>query len=355
MKASERLFERKGKIGSGERHMNPHCAPFRNLCGLLLGFAILAGLVISTGPAASQEGKGKKKKGMTPSVPSTPTLPAVSAPPEDTNDLSMEVNALRTLFLLRHTDTADDDGTQTVGANASIARLNALKKNFADLAKKTADRDAADCSEAYRDLLIKLRAALLVEDEDQAEVFDRKLKALQEEELPDLDDEVAITDGARQKVTEFIGKYVSADQIVNFLHGYGKGLPNPRGLLLSAMRVRSQGNGPKLSGDDWKKTREFTIREVSLQLGGVNEKKTGEYSPKIADLLDQSYKLSETERNGKEAQKLREEAMLMAEKTYPTKLLANIVERDLAEFLSNPRMVSAVEARLDYLKSPKKR
>ena len=282
--------------------MAPHRAPLRAFCGLLLGFAILCGLVISTGPAASQEAKGKKgKKGPAPIVPSVPGMPAVPAPPEDTNDLCMEVNALRTLFLLRVTDSTDEDGSDAVGAHTPIARLNALKNNFSGLAKKNAERDSADCSDAYRDLLVKLRAALLVEDEDQAEVLDRKLKVLQEEELPDLDDEIAITDGARQKVADFIGKNVTAHQIVNYLNAYGKGLPNPRGLLISAMRVRSQGNGPKLSGDDWTKTREFTIREVSLQLGGVIEKQNGEYSTKIAELLDQSYKAcrkARTQRQG---------------------------------------------------------
>ena len=69
---------------------------------------------------------------------------------------------------------------------------------------------------------------LLVEDDDQAETLDRKLKALQEEELPDLDDEISITDSARQKVADFIGKNVTAQQIANYLTAYGKGLPNPR-------------------------------------------------------------------------------------------------------------------------------
>jgi hypothetical protein len=276
------------------------------------------------------------------------TAPTVTAPPENDNDLSMEVNALRTLYLLSGSDTELAVGTQN-----PEQRLRTIKNNFANCAQKDKKREKAQISDAYRKALIDLRAAFISEQEDRIDDLDKKLQALKREEDPDLDDAVEITDEARQKAGNFVRIHCSADQVVSYLASYGKDLPNPRTLLFQTMRVNT--TGPKTSKpnpQEWKEIRAFVIKEVTWQISGLNIDKGDRVGTHVGELLDKAYAMSDDDLKA-HAQELRGEARAIADRVGPTDLLKHIMEQDVAELLSNPRLIPAVEARMKF--SPPKK
>lgn len=313
----------------------------------LVSAQILAAVLLSagTGPTPAWAQKGLKKK-----VDEN----GISPPPTDVNLLSMEVNALRTLYLLR-----GDDPDHAVGSQNPDERLTVIKfkKWVACAQKEDKDRQPAEVSDAYRKLLIELRAAYISQQDEKIEKLDKQLQDLREEEEPDLSDGVEITDEARRQAGAFVRLHCSSDQVVGYLASYGKDLPNPRTLLCNAMRVRGGRKGgtfgAKPPPDDWKTIREFTIREVSWQIGGVNVNKGETAAARIGELLDKAYAMSEEDLKAN-ATNLAWEARAIADKVGPTDLIRHVIERDIAELLSNPRLVPAADARLKYLAFKKK-
>ncbi len=52
---------------------------------------------------------------------------------------------------------------------------------------------------------------------------------------------------------------------------------------------------------------------------------------------------------------LRKAARGIIDNLGPTELIKNVIEKDVAEWLSNPRLIPAVEARLKYLAAKEKK
>jgi len=315
--------------------MNRHdrLGTFLGAAVLLLG--LLVSLSAAPGDVLAQAKNKADKTGITPA-------------PQDVNDLSMEVNALRTLYLLRG---ADPDSA--VGIQNPDIRLQVFK-NYADCAQKKEKRTQAKVSDAYRKVLVELRGALIAEDVEQIEELDKKLQDMRKDEDPDIDDRVEITDEARKRTADIVRRRCTADQVIIYLASYGKDLPNPRTLIVTAMRVKEKGPvAKKPTPEEWKEIRAFTIRETTWMLGGLNIDKGDQVGMRVGELLDKAYAMSEEELK-KNAFDLRTESRLITEKVGPTDLLKHVIEQDMAELLSNPRLIPAAEARLKYLATKKK-
>ena len=308
---------------------------------LLLLFMLVA-LGAAPGGASTQQPKKKTDEN------------GITYPPEDVNLLSMEVNALRTLYLLR--GTAPD---LAVGSQHPETRLTAIKssKKLAECAQKGRKREKADVSKDYHQTLIQLRAALIAQDDANIEKFDKQLQDLQKAEEPDLDDGIEITAEARKEASSFVKVYCAADQVVAYIASYGKDLPNPRHLLFTALRVTDKNKGAtfgtKATPEEWKALRKFTIREVSWQVAGLNVAKGDDIAARLGELLDKAYAMSEEELK-ENSLMLRTEARKITDLVGPTDLLRFIIERDAAELLSNPQLMPAIQARLRYLDAKKK-
>jgi hypothetical protein len=276
--------------------------------------------------------------------------PAITPAPEDSNHLSMEVNVLRTLYLLR-----GNDPDLAVGTQHPEQRLMVIKNQFASCPpREDRRREEADISDAYRKVLVELRAALIAEEDERVEELDKQLHDLQQAEDYTLDDGVEITDEARKKALPFVRMHCTADQVVAYLVSYGKDLPNPRTRLFTAMRVKKGENPGRPSPEEWKEIRAFTIREVTWQIGGLNIEKGDKTGTRVGELLDKAYATSDADlKKPKIAAALRQEARAIADQVGPTDLLKHIIQQDLAEMLSNPRLIPAVEARLAYLRVKK--
>jgi hypothetical protein len=271
----------------------------------------------------------------------------IASPPRDANDLSMEVNALRTLYLFRG-DPDQVEATQ----HPDGPRLWMIRSK-SELCKQAIERAPAVVSDAYRKLLIDLRAALLLVDEARIEELDKKLAELQAKEDPDLDDQIQITEPARKITLVIVRSDFTAEQVAGYIQSYGKELPNPRSLLFATMRIEvgKVAETPKATPEEWKKIREFTMRECSWQLGGIGSAKTEDArAADVAKLLDDAYAFEDKDlKKSRVHQNLRNRARGLAISVGPTDLIKNVIEHDVAELLSNPRTSSAVTARQMYL------
>jgi hypothetical protein len=120
-------------------------------------------------------------------------------------------------------------------------------------------------------------------------------------------------------------------------------------LVLSS--IGSAQNSTKPSPDKWQETRDFVIAEVSWQVGGLNLKKQQLIGAQVADYLDMTYKLGDAElkKGGMPGGKLKGPLAKIINVVDCCNIIRNVLEQDLAELLSNPRLLAARKARKAYL------
>lgn len=266
----------------------------------------------------------------------------VSPPPEDVNDLSMEVAALRTMYLLKASPDQELPDRNQFNALWFIARNPTT-------AEPPRDRTPAKVSKNYRKVLTDLRAAFIVNNEGRIRELSDQLEEITKDEQPELDDTVEITEPARKKTHRLL-LYFDANRTVPYLAAYGKEFPDPFMLMLSSI-----GSAPKSaipSDDEWPDVRKFVIKEVSWQVGGsLNLKKQQEVGKQVAEFLDMAHKLSEEElkKGGLPGGKMKTAIGKIVNVVDCTDIIRNVLQQDLAELLSNPRLPAARTARKEYL------
>jgi hypothetical protein len=266
----------------------------------------------------------------------------LKAPPADVNDLSMQVAALRTLYLLK----VGIDFGRVHGHDYSVLRLVAR-----GCAQPPRTRSQASASKNYVKVLTELRAAFIVNNEDRINELSEQLEELTRDEEPDLDDGVEITEQARKSAPRYLRGYLDPNQIAAYIGAYDKEFPNPYFLIKTT--IRADGKGKKLSPEQWKETRAFVIAEVSWQLGGLDPREQARFAQQTARILDRAYKLNDTQMQkefAKAGTGLRGELGSLCNLVGSMNVIKNVVERDIAELFSNPQLLRAVEVREEYLK-----
>jgi hypothetical protein len=256
----------------------------------------------------------------------------IPPPPDDVNELSMDVAALRALYLLK----------------ASPEQLHNGVRLGREAAMPPRKREKAEVSPKYRQLLLDLRSAFIAGQEDDIEELSEELEALTKKEEPDLDDEIEVTQKAREQAPRWLG-YFDTKPVVQYLAAYGKDFPSPRRLLIQTLRLDGKGKKPR--PEEWKEIRAFVIREVSWMRGGINpdKGKAKLTAQAVAQILDRGYALSDEELKDPKTK-----ASLMGDiNTWtfmpPTEIIEHVIEQDLAELMSNPRFLRAAQARERYL------
>ena len=242
----------------------------------------------------------------------------------------MEVAALRTLYLLK----ASPD--QTGGRPAN---LGYFKSHAKDCAQPPRQRTAANVSETYRKVLTELRAAFIAGQEDRINELSDQLEELTKDEQPDLDDAVEITDQARKDGPVCLRSF-DAGRIAEYIAAYGADFPDPFWLMFTT--ARGDLKSKKQSPEQWKETRAFVIKQVSWQVGGLDQAKQEKISEQVAKVLDRAYPLSDDEIRKEFAQVgkgLRAEIAAITNLLGPTDVIKHVVEQDFAELLSNPRLL----------------
>ena len=200
----------------------------------------------------------------------------VSPPPADINNLAMEVNALRTMYLFQF-------------GRVNGQGYEGIKFLAKETPPKVHKREAANASENYVKALIELREAFITGQEDRINDLSEQLEELAKDEQPDIDDANEITDLVRKNAPRLLG-YLRPEVMVRYLSAYGKDFPAPFRLMYKTMRLN--GKGKKPSPEEWKATCEAVIKEVSWQLGGLDLKEQKKIGDEARKLLNKAYPLS---------------------------------------------------------------
>jgi hypothetical protein len=234
------------------------------------------------------------------------------------SNLSLEVAALQTLQRFQMTAT----------------QMEALRKLAPDTVQ-TAKRQAGKASDKYRQTLVDLRAALLRGDEDRVEQLEDRLAEIDDAEEAELDDEIEITATARRRASEVL-LTLSPRQVAAFLSDP----PEPMERMMLAFDAVG-----RLKDDDWKDFSEDLVGELSWQLGGLDPDRSRMVADKVAQFLGMLRSMKKDELK-KQRPDLEKAARQFVGSVPPTVVLHNAAEHALAELLSNPRLSSAIEARL---------
>lgn len=258
-------------------------------------------------------------------IPPKPAdLPLRAAPQASVLDLSLDVQALRILYLLHVTP-------EQIQEMLKIAKENAQPDR---------EREQPRVSNGYRRALADLREALIAsKDDDKIEELEDRLVELSDSEEPEVDDEVRVTAAARRQVPEIL-RLLRPAQLANYLGSISEEVGDPQERLVAALeQVRSAKN------DDWKSTCDELADDLGWLLGGLESRKSKAIRDEITALLTKTHNLSDEE-FAKKRSELEKEARQVGADVAATDVLRHAIERALARLLSNPRLSVALEARL---------
>jgi hypothetical protein len=240
------------------------------------------------------------------------------------NDLSMEVAALQVFREFRLTRP----------------QLEALRKFAKDTVPEPSAREAAKASSEFRRTLMDLRDALVADDDDERiEQLQEQLDDLREKEKPELDDSTEVTEEARRCAPQLL-RLLSARQMACYLAVHAEEIPEPQERLLEALeKVRA------LDPKEWKAAREAVSDEVSRGVAGLDPDKVAQVNDKVVQLLIHARALKDEEFKT-ERPELEKTAREIVGNLTSLDVLRHVLAQDLAELLSNPRLVAAIDARL---------
>jgi hypothetical protein len=238
-------------------------------------------------------------------------------------DVALEVQALRTVYLLR----------------ATPEQMKQLQKMAKDLAAPDRDRQRPRVSGDYRRVLADLRDALVADDDDRVERLEDRLADLTDAEDPQLDDEVKVTAAARRLVPEALRLFRPA-QVAGLIASLSDEVGDPQERLADALeQARSVKSG------EWEEARGEMADDLGWLLGGLDASRAKAVRSEVTALLNKARGLSDEEFESRR-EELEQEARRVGADVPPTEVLKHAVERALARLLSNPRLGVALQARL---------
>lgn len=244
---------------------------------------------------------------------------AFAAAKRDANQMSLEVAALQ---MLQDLDLTANQRTS----------LTAIAKTIPADGRK---RDAPKASGKFIKALAALHAALYADNDDAIDSAGEVVEALRESEDPDLDDEIEIVRTAPSRAVEFV-RTLSFRQLADYVANLDDDVDDPFEKLKKTFEeVR---NCPPVEA------KEFCM-ETSIAIGWMLAGPASEESLTIAT---QAAKLIERARamDSNTTKNARLELLASAKQltgSYAASdILRHVVEHDVAELLSNPRLVDAL-------------
>jgi hypothetical protein len=294
----------------------------------------------------------------------------IPAGPVDINELSMEVAALRTLYLL-NVWPDHYDGSWTYHTNAPWVYIldEAQTLKTAEAPRKRKDPVAPDATTlaAYKKVLNELRIAYIAGQDDRIVDLTDQLDELNGDDSIELDDAVTITENAK-KICHKTATHPTPENIVSYLNSYGKSLPSPHNMIGKVFIERNAGQ--KISED----SKKYLLKELSYLLCGYphfstdkkkeeellnkDKQRKEEINKRMSLIIDKASDMTpeqckkEWALNGSlrnEYDKMKRE-ILGAENPDYFDVLRHLIQQDMAELLSNQRLVEAMDARVSYLK-----
>lgn len=232
----------------------------------------------------------------------------------DLNRLSMEVAALQTLRNFGVTPTQLRD-IAAVGARTTA---------------KSREREAAKADAKFASALRRLRDALVTNDHERMESVQEAIDEIREATRPDLDDDVEVTEGARQEVVHVM-EMLAPVQLAAYLSNFAEEFPTPVDALLEGLD-----DSRDLEKDEWRSARDELAQHAAALVVGPRSNKAKQVQSTITQFLDRAHQ----NKDWKKAD-LQREARKVVGHVNPMTLLRNRVEIDLCELLSNPELEHA--------------
>jgi len=254
------------------------------------------------------------------------TLTADDLPKEgplSLNDLKLEVAALQSLHLLSFNEN-------------QMEQLRAVAK---ETASKPRQREPGKSSSEYRTKLAALHLALMGDDTDLIDTRSEELDELTEAENPTIDDKVEITKAACQKAPGLL-KDLRPRQIAGFLARVEDEIIDPLESLEDAIiNVRGW------EDDEWEDKLDVLASTLSKAVAGIDLERGEKIMKDVGDLLKQARELKPKAYEG-EKPIMMKEAQRIVGNPPPFTVLQNYLEYEIAELLSNPRLLPALKGRL---------
>ena len=257
----------------------------------------------------------------------TVSAPAADDAKDDPNVLTLQVTALEMLHRFQ----------------ASPEQLQSLVKLAKATPPKDATRKAAKVSILYRKTLIELRDAYVNGDEDAILGKSSDLDELREKEDPTLDDDVDLSDAARKAAPAGL-KLFTPRQVAQYVVEFAEEFPDPLEKITECFE-----DARTLKGKDWDEARDLVAEQVGWLVGGIDADAEAKVRKKVADLLDRVHTLKDAEYKAK-MEELTQQGKDVAGAIGPADVIRNFMERSVAELLSNPQTVAALEARIKKAK-----
>lgn len=283
-------------------------------------FILLAAFILIPTLLSPSSGRCDDKK--TP----TPVLKGQAA--YDLVRLKREVDALEMLYHMEPTK----------------AQLMALLKLAERTAAKPPATKEASASPEYLKALQDLRGALVRDDEEQIGALFQKLGEIEDAQPTEIAEAFDLTPAAIKEAPSAL-KLLTPAQVVSFLASMDNEVPDPVERILFALS-----EGEELDAEDWKSLRDETAQEVIWLIHGFNSNTEAAKTTKaVSDLLDRGHRLK-GDALKKEQESIEQAARKLTGGVSPVVVLQHYMERELAELLSNPQIVTALKARLDQMK-----
>jgi hypothetical protein len=246
----------------------------------------------------------------------------------DVHELSLEVDALQTLYLLELTPT----------------QLKALAKLADKVPAKTRSRRPAKVSKQFLTMLSGLRDALIKNDVARVNELTDRVDSLRDQERIILDDKIEITEGARKRAPDAL-RILSVRQMMDYLSfQYEDDLPDPLEKLNQTLQ-----KGSKAGAADWKQQRDETAEEIGSLVAGFDTDRAKKVREQVVFLLDKAHAMTEEELK-KSTALLQQAVQEILGDAGPLDIVKNVMQKDLAELLSNPQLSNAIEALLKEAK-----
>jgi hypothetical protein len=236
--------------------------------------------------------------------------------------LRREVDALETLYHLEPTE----------------AQLNGLLALAAKTAAKPAAPAQARAGVDYIKTLRDARAALVRNDEAQVSILYKKLAEIEEQEDAEIGEGFDLTDAALKAAPAAL-KLFTAAQVVSYLAAMENEVPDPVERIVLALN-----EGIDLAANEWKSLRDETAEEAACLIHGFHSEAVKGTVKEVTELLERGHRLKSSELE-KEIDGLERAARKLAGDVGPAAVLQHYMEREMAEFLSNPEAVAALRAR----------
>jgi hypothetical protein len=235
------------------------------------------------------------------------------------NDISMEIAALQTL--------RDLDLTQP--------QLDSLATLARESAPKNQTREPAKASPAIESAFKALHAALVRGDDAQISDCRQKLDDKMQEESPELDDNVVVTDEARHNAAEAVS-LLNVRQAAVFLGTLD--VADPAELLIAGFeQVRT------LKEKELDDEIANVAEEIVWLIDGAEPEESSKTTDRVTALMKKASGFKSDSDFAKQRNSLENEARgIMADVTN-VDVLSHSMEKGMAELLSNPRLDSAIK------------